>query len=489
MEVRPYLPARGRRHRGRGARAGRSRRGSRPGPAPRSRRSARGSRGPPWCEIGSPTRPSEVRGGRSRSWSRGRGLPVILVGGVSAGDPLAPFFAALDGLGGRVLRRGVPAHPGSMIWLAELGDSRLLGLPQCGMFTMATAADLCCPACSPVSRSSGGLGGAGSRRGADPGDAVSVSGLRAGPRGAGGMKSDDPTTRHRRRPVRLRPRGYVADRDSRPRSSSPSPWAARCCWKARPEWARPRWPAPSPQVLGAELIRLQCYEGLDVNTAVYEWDYPRQMLEIRLLEARGEAKSAATRDIFSAGVPDPAAPAPGPGEPGGRAAGAADRRGGPGGRGVRGVPARDAERLRGQHSRDRHHPGGSPAASDPHQQPDARGARRAQAALPLPLDRLSHRRARAGHPAGPAAGGARARSAREIVGFVQRLRAADLTKAPGYRRDPRLGRRAHRAGRATTRAGAGGADARRAAQVSGGLATMRGGGARTIWRSRGLGVR
>src|SRR4029077_10754070 len=40
-------------------------------------------------------------------------------------------------------------------------------------------------------------------------------------------------------------------------------------------------------VLGTRLIRLQCYEGLDVNTAVYEWNYPRQMLEIRLLEARG----------------------------------------------------------------------------------------------------------------------------------------------------------------------------------------------------------
>jgi MoxR-like ATPase len=52
-------------------------------------------------------------------------------------------------------------------------------------------------------------------------------------------------------------------------------------------------------VLGSQLIRLQCYEGLDINTAVYEWDYPRQMLEIRLLEARGEARSAATRDIFS----------------------------------------------------------------------------------------------------------------------------------------------------------------------------------------------
>jgi MoxR-like ATPase len=52
-------------------------------------------------------------------------------------------------------------------------------------------------------------------------------------------------------------------------------------------------------VLGTDLIRLQCYEGLDVNTAVYEWDYPRQMLEIRMLEARGEARSAATRDIFA----------------------------------------------------------------------------------------------------------------------------------------------------------------------------------------------
>src|ERR1044071_4739955 len=41
--------------------------------------------------------------------------------------------------------------------------------------------------------------------------------------------------------------------------------------------------------LGTRLIRLQCYEGLDVNAAVYEWNYPRQMLEIRLLEARGEA--------------------------------------------------------------------------------------------------------------------------------------------------------------------------------------------------------
>jgi hypothetical protein len=74
-----------------------------------------------------------------------RRLPVILVGGVSAGDPLSSFYAALSSLGGRVLRHGVPAHPGSMIWLAELAGSQLLGLPQCGMFTMATAADLILP--------------------------------------------------------------------------------------------------------------------------------------------------------------------------------------------------------------------------------------------------------------------------------------------------------------------------------------------------------
>jgi MoxR-like ATPase len=37
-----------------------------------------------------------------------------------------------------------------------------------------------------------------------------------------------------------------------------------------------------------ELIRLQCYEGLDVNHAVYEWNYTRQLLHIRLMEAQGE---------------------------------------------------------------------------------------------------------------------------------------------------------------------------------------------------------
>ena len=50
---------------------------------------------------------------------------------------------------------------------------------------------------------------------------------------------------------------------------------------------------------GGELIRLQCYEGLDVNHALYEWDYARQMLAIRLIEARGEGTHADTADIMS----------------------------------------------------------------------------------------------------------------------------------------------------------------------------------------------
>ena len=44
---------------------------------------------------------------------------------------------------------------------------------------------------------------------------------------------------------------------------------------------------------GRRLLRLQCYEGLDVNQAVYEWNYTRQMMHIRLLEARGEHTSEA----------------------------------------------------------------------------------------------------------------------------------------------------------------------------------------------------
>jgi MoxR-like ATPase len=52
------------------------------------------------------------------------------------------------------------------------------------------------------------------------------------------------------------------------------------------------------EVLGARLIRLQCYEGIDLAHAVYEWNYPRQLLHIRLLNETAD-RQAAEREIFS----------------------------------------------------------------------------------------------------------------------------------------------------------------------------------------------
>jgi len=52
--------------------------------------------------------------------------------------------------------------------------------------------------------------------------------------------------------------------------------------------------------LDTSLIRLQCYEGLDVSQAVYEWNYPRQLLEIRMIEtARDLDRAAATHELFT----------------------------------------------------------------------------------------------------------------------------------------------------------------------------------------------
>jgi MoxR-like ATPase len=54
------------------------------------------------------------------------------------------------------------------------------------------------------------------------------------------------------------------------------------------------------QSLGRRLIRLQCYEGLDVSSAVYEWNYAAQMIEIRMEEAAGEVdRKAMERNVFS----------------------------------------------------------------------------------------------------------------------------------------------------------------------------------------------
>lgn len=53
------------------------------------------------------------------------------------------------------------------------------------------------------------------------------------------------------------------------------------------------------QVLDTDLIRLQCYEGLDVHNAIYEWNYSRQILQIRMMEAEGQKdKEKISKEIF-----------------------------------------------------------------------------------------------------------------------------------------------------------------------------------------------
>jgi hypothetical protein len=79
-------------------------------------------------------------------WAQGRGRAnVILTAGGRSTDPSDPFFGAIAALGGRVVRHGVPAHPGSMLWLARVGRTAILGLPTCGAYSKATAADLLLP--------------------------------------------------------------------------------------------------------------------------------------------------------------------------------------------------------------------------------------------------------------------------------------------------------------------------------------------------------
>lgn len=76
---------------------------------------------------------------------RARGAELVVAVGANALDPLDPIFAALERLGGRMTRVGVPAHPGSLLWLAHLGAVPVLGMPSCGMFSQATVFDLVLP--------------------------------------------------------------------------------------------------------------------------------------------------------------------------------------------------------------------------------------------------------------------------------------------------------------------------------------------------------
>ncbi len=65
--------------------------------------------------------------------------------GASALDPLDAVFGGLSLVGARMERHGAPAHPGSLLWLADWEGLPVLGMPTCGMFSQATTFDLVLP--------------------------------------------------------------------------------------------------------------------------------------------------------------------------------------------------------------------------------------------------------------------------------------------------------------------------------------------------------
>jgi hypothetical protein len=70
------------------------------------------------------------------------GADIVLVAGTKAMDLLDPTFAALEQIGARMVGHGVPAHPGSLLWLAEWNGVPVVGMPTCGLFAQATVFDL-----------------------------------------------------------------------------------------------------------------------------------------------------------------------------------------------------------------------------------------------------------------------------------------------------------------------------------------------------------
>jgi hypothetical protein len=74
-----------------------------------------------------------------------KGAEVLVVAGAKAMDPLDPSWLALRRLGVTIERFGVPAHPGSLFWIAWHHGLPILGMPTCGLFSQATVFDLVLP--------------------------------------------------------------------------------------------------------------------------------------------------------------------------------------------------------------------------------------------------------------------------------------------------------------------------------------------------------
>ena len=92
-----------------------------------------------------PDEPAPVAAALGEAIAGRHGARIVLTAGGASTDPADAFYAAVETLGGRIVRHGVPSHPGSMVWLGRVGPAAVIGLPSCGAFSRATAADLLLP--------------------------------------------------------------------------------------------------------------------------------------------------------------------------------------------------------------------------------------------------------------------------------------------------------------------------------------------------------
>jgi hypothetical protein len=90
------------------------------------------------------------------------GADLVLFAGASSIDPLDPAYSELERAGGELIRFGMPAHPGSMLWMGRLGGSTVLGIASCAGFGKNTSLDLVLPfvfSGSPIDLAGLGHGG------------------------------------------------------------------------------------------------------------------------------------------------------------------------------------------------------------------------------------------------------------------------------------------------------------------------------------------
>jgi hypothetical protein len=90
------------------------------------------------------------------------GADLVLFAGASSIDPLDPAYSELERAGGELIRFGMPAHPGSMLWMGRLGPSSVLGIASCAGFGKNTSLDLVLPfvfSGSPIDLAGLGHGG------------------------------------------------------------------------------------------------------------------------------------------------------------------------------------------------------------------------------------------------------------------------------------------------------------------------------------------